>query len=55
MIDYLPKWSDCELAVDEQRATALQRFIYEYEPGDDQGAREWRERLQAVVTEQGSN
>ena len=47
----LPKWSDCELAVDEERATALQRFIYEYEPGDS-AEREWRERLQASRQEE---
>lgn len=45
----LPQWSDCELAVDEKRATALEEFIYEYEPGDYQESTEWRRRLLALV------
>ena len=44
--DNLPEWSDCELAVDEKRATALERFIYDYEPSD---ADQWRGQLAAVV------
>lgn len=46
----LPRWSDCELAVDEKRATALQQFIYDYEPSD---ADQWRKQLAAVVNEVG--
>lgn len=46
--DNLPLWSDCELAVDEKRATALEQFIYDYEPSD---ARKWRGQLAAVVQE----
>jgi hypothetical protein len=45
----LPRWSDCELACDEGYATALQEFIYEYEPGDD--ARLWRKRLLGALQE----
>lgn len=43
----LPKWADCEAACDNKTATPLQRFIYEYEPGDD--AEIWRERLAAAI------
>ena len=46
--DKLPLWSDCELAVDEDRATSLEKFIYDYEPGDNDRA--WRERLLAALT-----
>lgn len=44
----LPKWTDCEFAVDEKRATALEHFIYDYEPGD---AGQWRRQLAAVIQE----
>lgn len=50
-IDKLPNWSDCEAAVDDKTATALQHFIYEYEPGDSEDAKRWRERLRALVNE----
>lgn len=49
--DNLPKWSDCEMAVDENQATALQQFIYDYEPGDSGDALSWRRQLTAVVQE----
>lgn len=44
----LPRWSDCEAAIDDKRATPLERFIYEYEPGDNDDL--WRERLQAALS-----
>lgn len=44
----LPRWSDCEAAVDEKEATALQQFIYDYEPSE---AKQWRRQLAAVVQE----
>ncbi len=49
--DNLPLWSNCEAAVDEKRATALEQFIYDYEPGVSSGARKWRRQLAAVVQE----
>lgn len=44
----LPEWEACEAAIDEKRATALEEFIYEYEPGDSSDI-QWRERLQRLV------
>lgn len=49
--DNLPTWLDCELAVDEKRATALEQFIYDNEPGDSSDAQLWRKQLSAVVQE----
>lgn len=43
----LPTWTDCELAVDESRATPLQKFIYEFEPGNND--KQWREGLSAAL------
>lgn len=48
----LPRWSDCEAAVDEKQATALQQFIYDYEPSD---GGQWRRQLAAVVAEAGTS
>lgn len=44
----LPRWSDCEAAVDEKQASALQQFIYDYEPSN---AEQWRRQLAAVIQE----
>lgn len=49
----LPRWSDCEAAVDEKEATALQQFIYDYEPSDADD--QWRRQLAAVVQEAKEN
>lgn len=51
----LPEWSECEAAVDEENATALQRFIYDNEPGDYDEAKKWREQLLAAIVEAGEN
>lgn len=44
----LPTWADCEAACDDLSATALETFIYNYEPGDND--KEWRNRLAGVLT-----
>lgn len=50
-VDVLWTWSFCETAVDEGRANALQRFIYDNEPAAPEKAREFRWRLGNVVLE----
>lgn len=45
----LPQWSDCEAACDAGEATAVQKFIYEYEPADDE--KRWRELLADALAE----
>lgn len=47
----LPDWSDCELAVDEERATSLQQFIYDNEPAAPDEAKEFRAALQMVLSD----
>lgn len=44
----LPTWTEREAAHDDRTATALQEFIYEYEPAD---ADEWRTRLATLLQE----
>lgn len=47
-MNQLPTWTECEAAHDDRTATALQEFIYEYEPAD---ADDWRARLAALLQE----
>jgi hypothetical protein len=44
----LPTWTECEVACDDLTATPLQRFIYNYEPGNNDS--EWRNQLMKVLT-----
>jgi DnaJ-class molecular chaperone len=47
----LPDWEACEAAVDAGTATALERFIYNNEPGGSAQEREFRSGLAAVLVE----
>lgn len=52
----LPTWRECSDKDDADvfRLTALERFIYDQEPAGEAGE-EWREQLQAVISEAVSN
>lgn len=45
----LPKWEDCEAACDEGNETPLQRFIYDYEPGDYEECKKFRKQLAEIL------
>lgn len=47
----LPSWADCELAVGDGQATALQQFIYDNEPAGKSDALMFRMQLLNVVLE----
>lgn len=47
----LPSWDLCVEHVQEETASALERFIYDQEPTDDQGADIFRAMLADVLRE----
>ncbi len=50
--DKIPQWGECYKAVQEGIATALQVFIYNNEPAGGEQDKEFREQLQALITEE---
>lgn len=47
----LPEWCDCKVAVERGDATALQRFIYEYDEAIPERSKVFFARLRAVLDE----